>query len=131
MRMQRLLSRLEFEADQKAERQWKLDRLDLVRRRAEKPPTMTEASRKKVIDLRAKNETIYEELYQRRLLALAQEEHIKANMALIEANRTPAERKAQAEEVRQFQIRLSRVTSAEQHPDWASRASETFRTRKL
>jgi hypothetical protein len=50
-------------------------RLDLVQRRPEKPPTVTEASRKKVIDLRAKTETIYEELYQRKLLELSQQEH--------------------------------------------------------
>jgi hypothetical protein len=130
MRMQRLLSRLEFEADQKAEKQWKLDRLDLVRRRAEKPPTVTQSCRQKIINLRVKTETIYEELYQRKLLELEQQEHIKASRALIEANLTPAERAARDEEVREFQIRYSKLVP-EAHPDWRQHASESFRSRKL
>jgi hypothetical protein len=92
---------------------------------------VTEACRKKANALRIKTADVYDQIYEMKLLELTKGQNTRANTALMEANRTPAERKAQAEEVRQFQIRLSRVTSAEQHPDWASHASETFRTRKL
>jgi hypothetical protein len=130
MTLEVLLNKLECEAKRKADRDWKKVRLDLVQRRAEKPPTVTQSCRQKVINLRAKTETIYEELYQRKLLELAQQEHTKASRALIEANLTPAERAARDGEVREFQVRYSKLVP-EAHPDWRELASETFRSRKL
>jgi hypothetical protein len=133
MKLEILLNKLEFEA-QKADRdwkEWKQTRLDLVQQLAVKPPTVTEATRDKVRNLRAKTETIYEEMYQRKLLQLADAEHIKARIALHEAYLTPSERAARDEEVREFQIRLSRVTSPEQHPNWREHATLAFRNKKL
>jgi hypothetical protein len=51
-------------------------------------------------------------------LKLEAQRHLKATMALREANMTVAEKQARAEETRRFQIGLSRITSPEQHPNW-------------
>jgi hypothetical protein len=128
--MEVLLNKLECEAEREADRNWKKVRVDLVERMREKPPTVTQSCRQKVINLRAKTETIYKELYQRKLPQLAQEEHIKAKRALIEANLTPAERAARDEEVREFQVRYSRLVP-EAHPLWREHATAEFRSKKL
>jgi hypothetical protein len=45
MNLEVLLHRLQLEAEEKADLQWKQTRLDLVKRKAEKPPTVTQSSR--------------------------------------------------------------------------------------
>lgn len=117
MKLENLLHRLELEAEAKADRNWKQERLELVKRKTAKPPTVTESCRKKVAKLRARTESIYEELYERKLLELEQREHVKATMALIEADRTPAQRAARDREVHDFQERYSALV-LEASPSW-------------
>jgi hypothetical protein len=96
MKLEGLLYRLELEADKRADKNWKQIRVDLVKRQAEKPPTVTEACRKSTRDLKFKTEEIWNELRERKMLELAEERHTRARLALLEANRGPAERKAKA-----------------------------------
>jgi hypothetical protein len=107
MKLENLLHRLKAEAYAKADLQWKQDRIDLVKRRTAKQPTVTQSCLQQVRNLRAKSEDIYEEIYQRKLLQIAQEQFTRANVALLEANRTPAERAARDEEIREFQERFA------------------------
>jgi hypothetical protein len=130
MKLEKLLYQLKAEAYAKADLQWKHDRMDLVKRKAKKPPTVTQSCRQQVSKLRAKSENIYEEIYQRKLLQIAQEQLTRANVALLEANRTPAERAARDNEIREFQVSYSRLVP-EAHPDWRQHATEEFRSKKL
>jgi hypothetical protein len=113
-----------------------LEHQQIVERNVRKPPTVTQACREKVINLRAKTETMYEEMYQRKLLALAEEEHIKARRALFEANLSPAERKARDEDVREFQERYSALVPEasnswrEQENPFAAHYRQQMTTRK-
>jgi hypothetical protein len=119
MKLESLLYRLKAEAYAKADRKWKEVRVDFVRRKMEKPPTVTEACRESARTLKRKTDEIWNEIRERRMLELAKDQHTRANVALLEANRTPAERKAQAEDVRDFQVRYSRLVP-EASPDWRS-----------
>jgi hypothetical protein len=115
-----LLAKLDAEANLRFERKWIAGQKRIVERNVRKPETVTKACRRKVSDLTLKSEAIYEELYQRKLLEIAEEQNTKANSALIKANMTPAERAAKDEEIRQGQILFSRVVGEENHPGWRS-----------
>jgi hypothetical protein len=119
MKLERLLYRLEAEAHVKTDRQWNLDRLDLVKRKVPKQPTVTQSCRKKANALRIQTADVYDEIYERRLLEIAQDANTRANLKLLELNRTPAERAARDEEVREFQERYSAIV-LEASPDWRS-----------
>lgn len=106
-------------------------RLETIRLNTTKPDTKSEQSRKRLLQLRVRTAEIEEELDLRQQVEAEQARFCKAQRALHEKNLTLTERKAQAEETRQFQIRLSRVISPEHHPDWRLHATETFRSRKL
>jgi len=107
MDAQKLLNKLEFEA----KREW-------VRNRNEQPENETEQNQKRLHQLRARTAEIEEELKLRAQVEQEQERCFKAERELRTANMTLAERKAQEVETREFQIRLSRITSADQHPNW-------------
>jgi hypothetical protein len=72
----------------------------------------------KLHQLRARTAEIEEELSLRAKVAHEQDRCLKAERQLRAANLTLSQRKAQEAETRQFQIRLSRVTSLEQDPGW-------------
>jgi hypothetical protein len=115
MRVENLHAKLMLEAAQNEERLWHQERLELIER---KPESRSDQCRRKLRELRAKTNAIEGELDLRHRVELESERHLKATMALREANLTVAEKQARAEETRRFQIGLSRITSAEQHPDW-------------
>jgi hypothetical protein len=121
MDAERLLAKLEFQAERAWEKQRREQRIP-----AAKLPTKSEQCLDKLRQLRAKTAEITAELELRHQVEVESERHLAATMKLREANRTPAERKARAEETRSFQIRLSRVTSPEQHPDWRAHAAAEF-----
>jgi hypothetical protein len=130
MKLERLLYRLEAEASAKADLQWKQDRLDLVKRRTAKQPTVTQSCRQQVRDLRSQSEDIYEEIYQRKLLQIAQEQLTRANMALMQARQTPQERKEMEEETLRGRILFSKVIP-ELSPSWREEATLAFKNKKL
>jgi hypothetical protein len=68
--------------------------------------------------LRARTSEIERELSLRAQVEVESQRNLEARMKLRDANLTLTERKAQEAETREFQIRLSRITSSEQHPDW-------------
>jgi hypothetical protein len=107
MKLKNLLYQLKAEAYAKADLRWKQDRMDLVKRRTAKQPTVTQSCRQQVAKLRAKSEDVYEEIYQRKLLQIAQEQLTRANVALLELSRTPAERAARDQDIHDFQERYS------------------------
>jgi hypothetical protein len=118
MRAEHLHAKLMLEAAQNEERLWYQERLELVERKAGQPESKADQCRRQLRDLRAKTNAIEWELDLRHRVALESQRHLKATMALREANMTVAEKQARAEETRRFQIGLSRITSPEQHPDW-------------
>jgi hypothetical protein len=130
MKLESLLYRLKAEAYAKADLQWKLDRLELVKRKVSKQPSVTQSCRMQVRNLRSQSENIYEELYQRKLLQIAQEQLTRANLALLELNRTPAERAARDQDIHDFQVRYSRLVP-EASPDWREEATLAFKNKKL
>ena len=67
--------------------------------------------------LRKRTDDLRFQLELRQQLKLEQEPFLKESIKLREANRTPGERKAQAEEIRRGQIFFSGVVP-ENHPDW-------------
>jgi hypothetical protein len=125
MRIERLLAKLQFEVAEKDRR------LEAIRRQTHQPPTKTKQSRNQLYQLRARTAEIEEDLKLRAEVEREQERFCKAKRALRIANLTASERKAQAEETRQFQIRLSRVISPEHHPNWRAHAQAEFLAKKL
>src|SRR6202035_2116248 len=109
-RTERLLAKLEFEADEK---DWNDRRLQAIRLQT-KPVTRAEQSRKELYHLRARTAEIEEELNLRSEVEKEQERFCKADRALREKNRTPEERKAYDAEIRRGQISFSRIV-AENH----------------
>ena len=77
------------------------------------------------MSVRARTAEIEMELDLRKQVELEQERNLAARMKLREANRTPAEKKAQAEETRRGQILFSRIVP-ENHPDWRAMATAEF-----
>ena len=114
MDAEKLLAKLEFEAEEK---KWNEQRLQAIRRRIQ-PATRAEQSRKTLHHLRSRTAEIEEELHLRAQVEREQERCFKAERALKEKNRSLIERKAQAEETRQFQLQLSHIISSEHSPDW-------------
>src|ERR1700736_2941071 len=96
MKVERLLAKLEFEADEK---HWNERRLQAFRLQTQ-PPTRAEQSWKTLYHLRARTAEIEEELSLRAEVEREQERFCKAQRALREKNLTVAERKAKAEETR-------------------------------
>lgn len=117
MDAERLLTKLEFEADRASEKKWNEQRLETIRRCQRKKETKAEQSRKTLHQLRARTAEIEEELRLRSQVEREQERFCKAERALREKNRTLAERKVYDAEIRRGQILFSRVV-AEAHPDW-------------
>ena len=130
MRAERLYEKVMLEAEREADKKWKRDRLDVVQRKTTKPPTVTQSCRKQVFELRAKSEAVYEEIYQRKLLQIAQEQLTRANLALMQASRTPQERKEQEEETLRGRILFSKIIP-ELSPTWREEATLAFRNKKL
>jgi hypothetical protein len=131
MDAKKLLTKLEFEAERDWVKNWNKRKLETIQRCQTKPETKAEQSRKKLRRLRARTSEIEEELELRAKVATEQERCFKAEKELRAANLTMVERKAQEAETREFQIRLSRITSAEQHPDWRIHAAAEFNAKKL
>jgi hypothetical protein len=119
MNLEVLLSKLQCEAEREADKNWKRVRLDLVKRKAKRPPTVTQSCRQRANALRIQTADIYDEIYERRLLEIAQDANTRANLKLLELNRTPEKRAARDEEVRDFQERYSTIV-LEASPDWRS-----------
>ena len=95
------------------------------------PETKAEQSRKKLHRLRIHTAKIEMELSLRAQVEVESQRNLEARMKLRDANLTLTERKALEAETREFQIRLSRITSPEQHPDWRIHAAAEFRNKKL
>jgi hypothetical protein len=117
MNAEHLHAKLMLEAEQNEERQWYQERLELVKKKARQPESKADQCRRQLRDLRAKTNAIEWELDLRHWVELESQRHLKATMALREANLTTAEKKARAEEARRGQILLSRIVP-ENHPDW-------------
>jgi hypothetical protein len=88
-RSDRLVAKLQAQADLEEEKRYKLERQQIVERNVRKLPTVTEACRKNAKALRAETEAIWDEINQRKLLQLAREQHTRANVVLLAANKTP------------------------------------------
>jgi hypothetical protein len=117
MNAEHLNAKLMLEAAQNEERQWYQERLELVKRKARQPESKADQCRRQLRDLRAKTNAIEWELDLRHRVELESQRHLKATMALREANMTAAEKQARAEETRRGQILLSSIVP-ENHPDW-------------
>jgi hypothetical protein len=126
MTAQHLHAKLMLEAAQNEERSRYQERLELEERKSRQPESKSDQCRRQVRDLREKTNAIEYELDLRHRVELESQRHLKATIALREANMTTAEKQARAEETRRFQIGLSRITSPEQHPDWRELAKEEF-----
>jgi hypothetical protein len=117
MNAEHLHAKLMLEAAQNEERQWYQERLELVERKARQPESKADQCRRKLRELRAKTNAIEYELDLRHRVELESQRHLKATMALREANMTVAEKQARAEETRRGQILFSRIVP-ENSPDW-------------
>jgi hypothetical protein len=117
MKVERLLMQLQREADIRFQREVDDERQEVIRQNTQ-PESRSVQCRRQLRDLRQKTNAIEGELDLRHRVELESQRHLKATIALREANLTVAEKQARAEETRRFQIGLSRITSAEQHPDW-------------
>jgi hypothetical protein len=115
MNAERLHAKLMLEAAQNEERLWYQERLDLAK--APQPESKSAHCMRRLRDLRSKTNDIEWDLDVRRRIELEAERHLRATMALREANMTAAEKQARAEETRRGQILLSRIVP-ENHPDW-------------
>lgn len=131
MNAQRLLNKLELEADSEWVKNYKRQKLETIQRNVTQPETKVQQDRKKLHQLRSRTAQAEYELKLRAELEQEQQRCFTAERELRAANLTLAERKAQEAETRDFQIRLSRITSPEQHPDWREHCTATFRSRKL
>jgi hypothetical protein len=117
MNAEHLHAKLMLEAAQNEERFWHQERLELVERKARQPESKADQCRRQLRDLRAKTNAIEWELDIRYRVELESQRHLKATMALREANMTPAEKQARADETRRGQILFSRIVP-ENSPDW-------------
>jgi hypothetical protein len=115
MRSEHLHAKLMLEAAQNEERQWYEERLEFAK--APQPESKSAQCMRQLRDLRAKTNAIEWELDLRRCVEQEGQRHLKATMALREANMTVAEKQARAEETRRGQILLSRIVP-ENSPDW-------------
>jgi hypothetical protein len=114
MRAEHLHAKLMLEAAQNEERSRYQERLELEERKAE---SKSDQCRCKLRELRSKTNSIECELDLRYWVELESQRHLKATMALREANLTVAEKQARAEETRRGQILFRRIVP-ENHPDW-------------
>jgi hypothetical protein len=115
MRAEQLHAKLMREAARDEERSWYQERLELVK--DVHPEAKSDQYRRQLWDLRAKTNSINIELDLRRCVEQEGQRHLKATMALREANMTVAEKQARAEDTRRRQILFSRIVS-ENSPDW-------------
>jgi hypothetical protein len=115
MTAEHLHAKLMLEAAQNEECSLYQERLELVK--DVQPESKSDQYSRKLRDLRAKTNAIEYELVLRQRMDLESQKHLKATMALREANMTAAEKQARAKEVRRGQIQLSRIV-LENHPDW-------------
>lgn len=116
MRAENLHAKLMLEAAQNEERLWYQERMELVKCKARQPESKSDQCRRQLRDLRARTNAIECELDLRHRVELESQRHLKATMALREANMTMAEKQARAEETRRGQILFSKIV-AENHPD--------------
>jgi hypothetical protein len=117
MKAGKLLQKLEAEADLAFKTEREAQNLEVVRRNTKQPLTKAEQSRKTLERLRSHTAEIEMELSLRDKVEVESKRNLEARMKLRAANLTPAERKAQAEEIRRGQIAFSHVV-AEAHPGW-------------
>jgi hypothetical protein len=113
---ERLLMQLQREADIRFQREVDNERQEVIRQNIS-PESKSDQCRRKLRELRAKTNAIEHELDLRHRVELESQRHLKATMALREANLTVAEKQARAEETRRGQILFSRIVP-ENHPDW-------------
>jgi hypothetical protein len=124
-----LLQKLEAEADAMFRTEWKARNQRIVQRMAKLPPSKQEQDRNRLAQLKKKTAQIQDELELDRQLKLQEKRYVEARMLQRKANLTVAEKQAEAEKTRQFQISLSRTVSPEYHPDWRQIAAEEFRSK--
>ena len=101
-----LLHKLQGEADLALERQWNEQQQEGIRLAATQP-TKAEQCRKKLFQPRAETAQIQMELDLRKQLEAESQRNLQPRMNLRDANRTPADKKAQAEEPRRGEILFS------------------------
>jgi hypothetical protein len=118
MRAAKFLRKLETEADLAFEKQREVQRLEFIRLKTKQPPSKAEQSRDRLFRLRKETAEILNGLELARQVETENARYLEARLEQRKANLTPAEKKAQAEEARRFQIYLSQTHSPEHHPDW-------------
>ena len=116
MKAERLLMQLQREAVLRFQREVDDERQEVIRQNIS-PESKSDQCRRKLGELRAKTNAIEGELDLRHRVELQSQRHLKATMALREANLTVVEKQARAEETGRGQILFSRIVS-ENHPDW-------------
>jgi hypothetical protein len=116
MKAERLLTKLLAEAEARRRQQYIAEGEEYARRNSQ-PESQSDQCRRKLRDLRTKTNAIECELDLRQRVELQSQKHLKATMALREANLTAAEKQARAEEARRGQILFANVIP-ENHPDW-------------
>ena len=125
-----LLHKPQGEVGLALERQWNEQQQQEDIRLAATQPTKAEQCRKKLFQPRAETAQIQMELDLRKQLEAESQRNLQPRMNLRDANRTPADKKAQAEEPRRGQILFSRILP-ENHHDWRAMATAEFRNKKI
>jgi hypothetical protein len=125
MTAERLYEKVMAEADRHFAKQWKKERQELVLLRTVRPPTKSEQDRKKLSQLRIETATIERELDLRKEVEVESQRNREARLKLLEANRTPEEKRAYDAEIRRGQLLYSRVVE-ENSPDWRSQPNSNL-----
>jgi hypothetical protein len=107
---------LQREADIRFQRKVDDERQEVIRQNIS-PESKSDQCRRQLRQLQAKTDAIECELDLRHRVELEAQKHLKATMALREANLTTAEKKARADEVYRGQVLYSNQVM-EAHPEW-------------
>jgi hypothetical protein len=125
MKAERLYEKVMLEAERIDDRKWKEQRLEIVRRNTRQPETKSQQCRKQLSQLRVNTAEIERELDLRKEVEVESQRNLEARMKLLEASRTPAEKKAYDAEIRRGQLLFSRVVE-ENSPDWRSQPNSNL-----
>jgi hypothetical protein len=125
-----LLHKLEREAEGRFITELKAENLAIVQRNAKLPPTKQELDHKRLAQLKLKTAQIEDELKLDRQLKLEEKRYAEARMLQRKASLTVADKKAEAESVRQGQITFS-TACPEAHPDWRKQVAKEWRSKAV
>jgi hypothetical protein len=130
MNAKRLYEKVMLEAERAADKQWKKERQELVQCRVRQPDSKSQQSQKQLSEIRSQTVAIERELALRKQVEVESKRNRDARLKLLEANMTPAERRARDEDIHKARVLYSKVCP-ELHPSWREHASEAFRNKKL